>query len=95
MAVTKVCPVCGETVIGRSDKIYCSDGCRGHANNEKRRALGKGAMMSLEKGQQRDSVQGILKEISEIDKRGGRRFIKIIGALIRVYKIIYKFGRQN
>ncbi len=95
MAVTKVCPVCGETVIGRSDKIYCSDGCRGHANNEKRRALGKEAMMSLEKWQQRSPAEEIQKEISEMYKRGGSRFIKIIWALIRVYKIISKFGSQN
>lgn len=29
----KLCPECGETLIGRSDKKYCSDHCRNHHNN--------------------------------------------------------------
>lgn len=29
----RACPECGEKIIGRSDKKYCSDGCRNAYNN--------------------------------------------------------------
>ena len=29
----KSCPVCGGAIVGRSDKIYCSDACRFRVNN--------------------------------------------------------------
>lgn len=29
----KSCPVCGSAIVGRSDKIYCSDKCRFRINN--------------------------------------------------------------
>ncbi|MBR3303358.1 MAG: DUF2116 family Zn-ribbon domain-containing protein [Bacteroidales bacterium] len=35
----KLCPVCGERVIGRIDKIFCSDECRTFYNNKKKREL--------------------------------------------------------
>ncbi|MEI6310873.1 MAG: hypothetical protein WCP57_01305 [Bacteroidota bacterium] len=30
---SRCCPECGESLIGRSDKIYCTDHCRNHHNN--------------------------------------------------------------
>jgi len=31
---SNICPVCASPIIGRSDKIYCSDQCRATANNQ-------------------------------------------------------------
>ena len=30
----KTCPECGDKIIGRADKKYCSDSCRNAANNK-------------------------------------------------------------
>ena len=30
---SKQCPECGEKIIGRTDKKFCSDGCRNTYNN--------------------------------------------------------------
>lgn len=32
--MTKSCPECGEKIIGREDKKFCSDGCRNSFNNK-------------------------------------------------------------
>lgn len=32
----KTCPECNETIVGRTDKIYCSDSCRNNCNNQKK-----------------------------------------------------------
>lgn len=32
--MNKTCPACGEKIIGRSDKKFCSDGCRNSYNNQ-------------------------------------------------------------
>jgi predicted nucleic acid-binding Zn ribbon protein len=34
----KNCPECGEKIIGRIDKIFCSDQCRNTYNNRQNRA---------------------------------------------------------
>ena len=85
MGEVKVCPVCGSRVTGRSDKVYCSDGCRVHAHNEKRRASGNGC---LEK-----TVAGIHRDLAGIAASGGVRYIKIIGLLTRLYKKMHTFGK--
>lgn len=35
MSTEKSCPVCGDKIIGRKDKKFCSDQCRNVYNNEK------------------------------------------------------------
>jgi len=32
--MTKSCPECGDKIIGREDKKFCSDGCRNSFNNK-------------------------------------------------------------
>ena len=32
--MNKACPECGDKIIGRADKKYCSDACRNTANNK-------------------------------------------------------------
>jgi len=34
----KQCPECGEKIIGRIDKVFCSDQCRNNFNNRQNRA---------------------------------------------------------
>lgn len=36
MLISKVCPECGSPVAGRSDKRFCSDGCRNMLHNRER-----------------------------------------------------------
>lgn len=36
--ITRKCPVCGDVIVGRSDKKYCSDQCRHTANQTKKQA---------------------------------------------------------
>lgn len=33
-SVEKKCPECGGIIVGRSDKKFCSDGCRNNYNNQ-------------------------------------------------------------
>lgn len=30
----RFCPVCGKEIVGRSDKLFCSDACRNNHNNQ-------------------------------------------------------------
>lgn len=39
--MARTCPQCGASFQGRSDKIFCSDGCRSDFHNERRRAQEK------------------------------------------------------
>lgn len=34
----KQCPECGEKILGRIDKVFCSDQCRNNHNNRRNRA---------------------------------------------------------
>ncbi len=34
MEIKKTCPVCGDAIIGRIDKKFCSDQCRNEFNNK-------------------------------------------------------------
>ena len=84
----KVCPVCGEKIVGRTDKKYCSDECRAFVNNrkwrERRRLLGSDPTLA-----------GIESDLAELCRGGGRRCLKIIAAITSVCKIMYKFGHQK
>lgn len=84
----KVCPECGEKIVGRTDKKYCSDECRAFANNrrwrERRRLLGSDPTLA-----------GIESDLTELCRGGGRRCLKLIAAITSVCKIMYKFGQQK
>ena len=78
------CPVCGEPVIGRADKKYCSDECRTFSWNLKcreRRIAGKDR-----------EVGKIEKDLMEMQADNCRTAIKIIALVTRFCKILYKFG---
>ena len=82
---TKKCPVCGETVIGRADKKYCSDECRIYFWNikcrERRMAAG-----------QNSTVKGIERDLIEMAKGKCGTGIKLIALVTRFCKILSKFG---
>lgn len=83
MLAMRFCPVCGAKITGRSDKIYCSESCRVHSNNEKRKAIGDDITKAR--------LSGIQKDLAAIAGNGGKRYIKIMGLITRLSKILYTF----
>ncbi len=77
--IRRVCPECGGRVVGRSDKVYCSDGCRIMAANRRGRRT-------------REEYAEILKDLIELGSKGGGKYIKFIHSVIKFCKILYKFG---
>lgn len=75
----RVCPECGEMVVGRSDKIYCCDGCRIMAANRRGR-------------QSREELAAIHRDLLALGGKGGGKYIKFIQSVIKFCKILYKFG---
>lgn len=84
----KICPVCGDTVAGRSDKIYCCDECRTYAHNQR-----------LKTEREKIPKEGPLWETNrnlQILAKGNKWvYIKIIYLLSHFFKIMYKFGHPN
>jgi predicted nucleic acid-binding Zn ribbon protein len=84
----KMCPVCGSRIVGRTDKKYCSDECRAFVNNrkwkERRNMIGSDA-----------NLAGIERDLEELCRGGGRRYLKFIAAITSFCKIMYKFGHQK
>ena len=86
--VERICPVCGEKVVGRKDKKYCCDCCRSAAGNRRHRQMKEKRMKSR-------FMPGIEKDLCELCGESGERYLKIIAAVTLFCKIIYKFGHQN
>lgn len=84
MEDVKLCPVCGERVIGRSDKKYCCDGCRIVAANRR----GNEARKRLKES---DAINSINRDIKVLEGERGGRYIKFIALITRFCKILYKF----
>jgi predicted nucleic acid-binding Zn ribbon protein len=62
---SKSCQVCGKPLVGRSDKKFCSDYCRAHLNNEKKKS---------------DAGEQLIQDINRILRRN-RSILKSIGAM--------------
>lgn len=84
MEDVRLCPVCGERVIGRSDKKYCCDGCRIAAANRR----GNEAKRRLRES---DAVSSINRDLKVLEGGRGLRYIKFIALITRFCKILYKF----
>lgn len=84
----RTCPVCGKNVVGRSDKVYCSDDCRIYAGNYRNRE--KRNLVRCDK-----TLMEIGKELEMLSAAGAQPYIKIISAVTQFCKILYKFGHQN
>ncbi len=81
---TKRCPVCNGKVIGRSDKIFCSDGCRIYSYNQK--------MKERRKTMRENSpIMEIERDLMFLGNSGCSGGIKIIALLVHLFKILSKF----
>lgn len=76
----KVCPECGANVVGRSDKVYCSDDCRIVAANRRVRSY-------------MEPLLPIHRDLLELRGKGGGKYLKFIHGVIKFCKILYKFGQ--
>lgn len=79
------CPVCGNSIIGRADKVYCCAECRVYANNERKREQRTVAGTGI--------IASIGEDIAAMYNGGGEGYVKIISLVTRFCKIMYKFGR--
>ncbi len=72
-AKRKVCPECGNNVVGRTDKIYCSDDCRVMAANRRGRKA-------------RGELLAVYKDLLELHRKGGGKYVKFIHGVIKFCK---------
>ena len=81
----KRCPVCGKNVIGRSDKVFCSDECRTCSSNkrekERKRLL-----------RENKAAMEIEKDLLILCSNNCTTSIKIIAHITHILKILSKFG---
>jgi predicted nucleic acid-binding Zn ribbon protein len=81
----KKCPVCGKNVIGRSDKVFCSDECRTCYSNkrekERKRLL-----------RENKAAMEIEKDLLILCSSNRSTSIKIIAHITHILKILSKFG---
>ena len=81
----KKCPVCGKNVIGRSDKVFCSDECRTCYSNKRekeRKRLFRENKAAME----------IEKDLLILFSSNCTTSIKIIAYITHILKILSKFG---
>ncbi len=71
---SKKCPVCGTSFLGRLDKKYCSDQCRGTANNKIKR---KSERLMIETNRRLRKNRKILKTLCPVGKSTVRKSILI------------------
>ena len=69
-SVERVCPVCGEKVVGRKDKVYCCDCCRSAAGNRRQRKMKEKRMKSR-------FMPVIEKDLCSLCGESGERYLKI------------------
>lgn len=81
------CKVCGEELVGRSDKKFCSSGCRSYYNNLKNRK-------STKYTKKNKHIQSIIDIILSLEKRGAKFSIKFIYGSCTLFKILTNF-RKN
>ena len=81
----RFCPVCGKSIMGRADKIYCSSDCRIYANNSRSKELRERKFYG--------DIAVIETDLAAMQEGGGERYVKIIRLATKFCKILYKFGR--
>ncbi|MDO4736061.1 MAG: hypothetical protein Q4B21_03490 [Bacteroidia bacterium] len=85
MKKERVCKICGEKLIGRSDKIYCSYNCRIYANNLKSREI-------KEKSNSYKYKNHIDKALKILIKENAIKSLKIILITAYICKIFSTFA---
>ena len=73
------CPVCGEVVNGRSDKIFCSDECRIFYNN----SLGR-----TRRARNRKQLRTIRSNIMELERADAKFLLKILSWISKFFRVI-------
>jgi len=85
--MSKTCPECGDKIIGRADKKYCSDACRNAANNKlnsDQRNLVRNTNNQLRKNYR------ILEELNPEDKtKTTRDKLAVLGFDFNLFTSIY------
>jgi len=84
----KRCPVCGKTIIGRSDKIFCCDDCRTYYNNGKMKE-------NFHNAENYDILKKIERNCRYLSGKNATFLLKIILSITVICKIITTFARQK
>lgn len=94
-STSATCQVCGQTVIGRSDKKYCSDQCRAQVNNGKKKAdTGERLMLDINRTLRRN--RSILKTLSPLGKTTTRQeYLVLQGFDFRYFTHQYQTRQGN
>lgn len=79
------CPVCGERVSGRSDKRFCSDGCRTYYNNRRRELYRLPERC-------RNELRTIRSAAVNIAAADAKFLLKMLSALCRLCEILTIFA---
>ena len=89
------CQICGQTLVGRSDKKYCSDQCRAQVNNQKRKEdAGERLMLDINRILRRN--RSILKNLSPWGKTTIRKeYLVLEGFDFRYYTHQYQTRHSN
>ncbi|KAA5538735.1 DUF2116 family Zn-ribbon domain-containing protein [Adhaeribacter rhizoryzae] len=94
-STSATCQVCGQALIGRSDKKYCSDQCRAQVNNGKKKAdTGERLMLDINRTLRRN--RSILKTLSPLGKTTTRReYLVLQGFDFRYFTHQYQTRQGN
>jgi predicted nucleic acid-binding Zn ribbon protein len=84
----KRCPVCGKTIIGRSDKIFCCDDCRIYYNNGKMRE-------NFHNAGNYNVLKKIERNCRYLSGRNATFLLKIILSISVMCKIMTTFAKQK
>lgn len=95
MEQSRTCPQCGKSIIGRSDKRYCSDQCRHLSNNTvKRQSQGEKRIQQVNAALRKN--RSILKQLSPQGKTTiPRQYLELAGFDFRYLTQVYRTQKGN
>lgn len=91
----KQCAACGQPVVGRTDKKYCSDQCR-YMNNNQLRQKDKGERMMMQLNSTLRHNRSLLRKLSPAGKTTlGKDVLALLGFDFRYFTHLYRTQRGN
>ena len=91
--IARKCPVCGDPLVGRSDRKYCSDQCRSLENHKKKQ---ESERPILETNRILRKNRSILKTLCPAGKASVRReVLDAMGYDVQVFSSIFLTGNKN
>jgi hypothetical protein len=91
--VERKCPVCGDALIGRTDKKYCSDQCR-FVSNSKKKQLNEKPIIDANQRLRRNRM--VLKTLCPAGKCVVRREVmEALGYEVTLFTSIFVTGRKQ